>query len=55
MVCHAQEEEEVSSERARNLVRDAGEDRSALAEADRVLKERVFRFLMGFEIFPDSG
>jgi ferritin len=47
-----QEEEEESSERVRNLVRDAGEDKSALAAADRELGERMFKFPRGLEIFP---
>jgi ferritin len=47
-----QEEEEESSERVRNLVRDAGEDKSALAAADRELRGRLFKLPRGFEIFP---
>lgn len=47
-----QDEEEESSERVRNLIRDAGEDRAALGAADRELGERVFKFPRGFEIFP---
>lgn len=47
-----QEEEEESSERVRNLVRDAGEDKAALAAADKELGERAFKFPRGFEIFP---
>lgn len=47
-----QDEEEESSERVRNLVRDAGEDKAALAAADKELGERAFKFPRGFEIFP---
>jgi ferritin len=47
-----QEEEEESSERVRNLVRAAGEDRGALEAADGELGARVFKFPRGFEIFP---
>jgi len=49
-----QEGEEESSERVRNLVRDAEGDRAALAAADRELRRRTFKFPRGFEIFPDS-
>ena len=50
-----QVEEEESSDEVLNLVKAAGEDRSALAEADKKLGERRFRFPRGFEIFPYSS
>jgi len=50
-----QVEEEESSDEVLNLVKAAGEDRAALAEANRKLGERRFRFPRGFEIFPYYG
>ena len=50
-----QVEEEESSDNVLNLVKAAGEDRSALAAADKKLGERRFRFPRGFEIFPYSS
>jgi ferritin len=50
-----QVEEEESSDEVLNLVKAAGEDRAALAAADKKLGERRFRFPRGFEIFPYSS
>ena len=50
-----QVEEEESSDGVLELVKAAGEDRSALVEADRKLGERRFKFPKGFEMFPYSG
>ncbi|MGV8175489.1 MAG: hypothetical protein ACP5OU_07285 [Methanothrix sp.] len=43
---------EGASERVRNLVRAAGEDRAALAAEERELGMRVSKFPRVFEIFP---
>ena len=50
-----QVEEGESSDAVLSLVKAAGEDRAALAEADRKLGERRFKFPRGFEIFPYTG
>ena len=50
-----QVEEEESSDGVLSQVKAAGEDRSALVEADRKLGERRFKFPKGFEMFPYSG
>jgi ferritin len=47
-----QVEEEESSDDVLNKVKAAGDDRSALEAADRLLGERAFKFPRGFEIFP---
>ncbi len=50
-----QVEEEESSDDVLNKVKAAGDDRSALEAADRLLGERVFKFPRGFEIFPSAS
>jgi len=50
-----QVEEEESSDSVLSQVKAAGEDRSALVEADGKLGERMFKFPKGFEMFPYRG
>jgi len=50
-----QVEEEESSDAVLSLVKAAGEDRAALAAAEKKLGERRFKFPRGFEIFPYSS
>ena len=50
-----QVEEEESSDAVLSLVKSAGNDRAALAAAEKKLGERKFKFPRGFEIFPYSS
>lgn len=47
-----QVEEEESSDNVLNKVKAAGDDKSALETADKLLGQRSFKFPRGFEIFP---